>query len=391
MKVLLITGKYPPQPCGIGDHTYKLASCLSNLGHHVSVLCSVLNTSEDGATGNRNNTIEAIREVSSWDFRSVEQILKVVQDGAVDVLHIQYQATSFDQHPMMTVLPLLVKVRSFGRKRKVKIVVTMHEFAGPSKPPLPRIARRLWLLPLLLFANAILVTNEHDSFYVLKVPLLRSKVRLIPLGPNIEAQDKSPIDRSIARNKLGLDDEDILLVRFGFVNSVQIRQLDILLHALKLVCGKGHRTKLLFIGGDDRGSRAEMVTLAKSLGIEDRILWTGFCSPEQVSSYLACADIGVFPFSDGANEKRTTLLTAIAFGLPIVSTRKEFASIFVDRENLLLVPPGDPVSLADAIEELINQKDLRDYLSANARSSSKQFSWEKIGHATEDLYRSLAN
>jgi len=387
---MFITGKYPPQPCGIGDHTFKLASHLSDLGHRVSVLCSVLDTAKDEAGGDHND-IEAIREVSSWDFRSVGHILKVVQDKAIEVVHIQYQATAFDQHPMMTMLPFLVKAKSLGRKRSVKVVVTMHEFAGPSKPPLPRLARRLWLLPLFIFSNAVVVTNEHDLFYVRKVPLLRSKVTLIPLGSNIEAQDRSPADKAIVRKQLGLDEGVILLVRFGFIDSVRVRQLDILLYALKHVCERGYRIKMLFVGAVHAESRAEMVTLAKSLGIEEHLFWTGFCPPADVSSYLACADIGVFPFSDGASERRGSLLAAMTLGLPIVSTNKRLASVLVHGENIFLVPPSDPVSLGDAIEELINKKELRERLSANARNSAKQFGWEKNGHATAELYRSLAS
>jgi glycosyltransferase involved in cell wall biosynthesis len=390
MRVMMIAGKFPPQQCGIGDHTYKLASRLSDLGHRVSVLCSVSNAAKDGVRDHHNN-IEAIREVSSWDFRNVKRILNIVQEKAVDVLHIQYQATSFDQHPMMTLLPLLVLWKSFRLKTKVKIVVTMHEFAGPSKSLLPDSARRFWLLPLLMFSHAAVVSNERDLSYIRKIPILRSKVRLIPLGSNIEAREKSQADKFIIRKKLGLDDGEILLVRFGFVDRIRVRQLDILLDALTRLCERGYKLKMLFVGGEDSDSRAEMMTLARSVGMEDRLLWTGFCPSEDVSSYLASADIGAFPFSDGANQKRTSLLSAMTFGLPVVSTENGFASVFVHRENILLVPPSDPVSLADAIEELISKKDLREQLSANAKALSKQFSWEKISGATEELYRSLAS
>jgi glycosyltransferase involved in cell wall biosynthesis len=262
MNVMLIAGKYPPQPCGIGDHTHKLANRLSELGHRVSVLCSVLDTAEDEVRGNHNN-IEVIREVSSWDFRSVRRILKLVQDKGVEVLHIQYQATAFGQHPMMTMLPLLVRVSSLKRKTKVKIVVTMHEFAGPLKPLLPRPARRLWLLPLLVFSHAVIVSNERDLSYVRKVPLLRNKVRLIPLGSNIEVQETSEARTCIIRRRLGLNDADILLVRFGFVDSVRVQQLDILLYALRRLLEKGHRNKMLFVGSNEYDSRAEMMALAR--------------------------------------------------------------------------------------------------------------------------------
>jgi len=311
-----------------------------------------------------------------------------VRDKAVDVAHIQYQATSFDQHPMITLIPFLIKCRSSGMKAKV--VITMHEFAGPSIPLLPSPARRCWLLPLLLFSNAVVVTNEHDLFYMLKVPVLRNRVRLIPLGVSIQGYEMPQAGKCIIRKHLGLDEADILLVRFGFIDSVGGRQLDVLLYAIKHVCERGHKVKMLFVGGDHSNSRVEMVSLARLIGIEDRLIWTGFCPPEDVSSYLACADIGVFPFADGASEKRSSLLAAMALGLPIVSTMKSLTSVLAHRDNILLVPPGDPVSLADAIEELINNEDLRRRLSANARSSLKEFCWEKIGNATDALYRSLA-
>jgi len=67
MKVMLITGRYPPQQCGIGDYTYKLAYCLSDLGHRVSVLSSALGTIVNEVRGTPNN-IQTIREVSGWDF-----------------------------------------------------------------------------------------------------------------------------------------------------------------------------------------------------------------------------------------------------------------------------------------------------------------------------------
>lgn len=389
MKVLMITGKYPPQPCGVGDHAYRLANCLCGLGHRVTVLSSVPETTGKRASG-ESNGVEALREVSGWDFRSVRHILDVIQEKAVEILHVQYQAAAFDRHPMMTLLPLLVVGRSVGRKTKVKIVVTLHEFAGPAKPPLPPALRRLWLLPLLMCSDAIVATNRRDLLYLRKVPLLRNKVRLIPLGSNIDVREPSQTEQATVRKKLGLAEGDILLVRFGFVDSVRVRQLDILLHALKRVCGKGRRMKMLFVGGDAPDSRAEMTALARSLGIEDRLLWTGFSPPAEVSSYLACADIGVFPFSDGAGERRTSLLTAMAFGLPTVSTANGFPSVFAHGENILLVPRSDPISLADAIEELIDKKDLRERLSVNARALSKEFCWEKIGTATDALYRSLA-
>lgn len=389
MNVMMITGKYPPQPCGIGDYTRNLAHRLARLNHRVSVLSSAAPAAERAAPDGIDGC-EVIRAVSRWDFSALRSILKAIDERSIDVLHVQYQASSFDQHQMMTALPSLIQMRS-PRGRKMKIVVTMHEFAGPLRPPLPRFARRLWLLPLLTSAHAVIVSNERDLFYLRRVPFMKNKVARIPLGANIEEQPAQQRDRVLVRENLGLAQGEILLVRFGFIDSIRIRQLDVLLDALKQVCERGHPVKLLLVGAEDPASRKTLAAMAKSLGVGDRLLWTGFCPPQDVSGFLASADIGVFPFGDGASEKRGSLLTAMAFGLPVVSTKGTMASSFVDRQNLLLVPPGDSLSMAGAIEELIDKKDLRDDLSANARRCAEHFSWEKVGQATQDLYRSLAD
>ncbi len=39
MKVALITGSLPPDPCGVGDYTYKLYKALSDKGIDVEILC----------------------------------------------------------------------------------------------------------------------------------------------------------------------------------------------------------------------------------------------------------------------------------------------------------------------------------------------------------------
>jgi glycosyltransferase involved in cell wall biosynthesis len=61
----------------------------------------------------------------------------------------------------------------------------------------------------------------------------------------------------------------------------------------------------------------------------------------------------------------------------------------VDGENILLVPPEDPQVLAQAINQLAADPDLRQRLGAGAEILSQRFHWDRIAAETLDLYRAI--
>jgi glycosyltransferase involved in cell wall biosynthesis len=80
----------------------------------------------------------------------------------------------------------------------------------------------------------------------------------------------------------------------------------------------------------------------------------------------------------------------MAHGVPILTTQPRVPlPELVDRENVLLVPPEDPQALADTIEQLAADPDLRQRLGTGARILSERFRWEKIAAETLDLYRAI--
>ncbi len=389
MRIMLIAGKYPPQQCGIGDYTHRLARELGGCGHQISILTSTSAEGESDVHRIQGN-LKIIRGVPRWDSRIFAIVLNHMRLNKVELVHIQFDAYSFSCHPLVTLLPLFFKTSI--RWDRPKVVVTFHEMAGPSSVVFPGPARRAWLLPLMFFSDAIVLTNERHMSHMRNVPLLRSKIHLIPLGSNIERKDKAKIDISVVKRKLGVADDELLLVRFGFIDRFRLRQLDTLLAALKHVSAKGHKVKMLFVGAIHPDAQAGMIELARSMALEARVLWTGFSPAEDVSAYLSSADIGVFPYPDGVSEKRGTLLAAMCHGLPLVTTHKgHVSSMFIQRENILLVPVGDHKQMAEAIEELIVDEELRNRLSGNAVKAVEGCNWEAIGKKTDELYRLLVS
>jgi glycosyltransferase involved in cell wall biosynthesis len=187
-----------------------------------------------------------------------------------------------------------------------------------------------------------------------------------------------------------------LLAYFGFLNESKggedlIRALD------RLVC-RGYDTHLLMIGGQvgdvDPTNRAyadQARSLVHSLGLDERVHWTGYTSSEEVSANLLAADIVVMPYRDGVSFRRTTLIAALRHGRPVVTTQPEVpVAELRDGENVLLVPPSHVEALSDAVARLADDVALRARLSAGAVALGGQFDWPAIAQRTQDLYRRLS-
>jgi glycosyltransferase involved in cell wall biosynthesis len=85
----------------------------------------------------------------------------------------------------------------------------------------------------------------------------------------------------------------------------------------------------------------------------------------------------------GASTRSTTLVTALAHGLPVVAYQgPETPDYFKSEEQLLLVRPGDPRRLADAVLRVRDSPTLSARLAAGARNVyERHFTWELIADA----------
>jgi glycosyltransferase involved in cell wall biosynthesis len=132
-------------------------------------------------------------------------------------------------------------------------------------------------------------------------------------------------------------------------------------------------------------------TLIRALGLEDRVQWTGFLAPEQVSAHLLAADMAVLPYREGANLRHGSLHAALAHGLPVVTTRPpDGLSELTDGENASLAPPDDPAALAGAVAALAGDGSALSRLSAGALALARRYGWEGIAESHVAMYRRLA-
>jgi glycosyltransferase involved in cell wall biosynthesis len=142
--------------------------------------------------------------------------------------------------------------------------------------------------------------------------------------------------------------------------------------------------RFLFVG---RGTEEERLRReAASLGLSERIRFLGF--REDVPEITAALDLSVLPSVD-CDASSAVLKEAMALGKPVVATDIGGAREIVDHGRTgLVVPPGDPDALAQAIKQILQREDKGRAMGEEGRRRVKSlFSIRRLAEGTLLAYR----
>jgi len=134
------------------------------------------------------------------------------------------------------------------------------------------------------------------------------------------------------------------------------------------------------------GDRSWFVARAAELGVSGRVVFVD--QPADVPAELRVAQFAVHPSrTEGLSN---AVLEEMAAGLPVVASDVGGLPTLVDHGvNGLLVPPGDPVALAEALTRMVVDRGMRERMGAAARERAESFSWAACVQAHVDLYEEL--
>lgn len=142
--------------------------------------------------------------------------------------------------------------------------------------------------------------------------------------------------------------------------------------------------RALIIGRGEQRRALQQQTNA--LGLSDRVELRGWMTHDELGAVLAEAGGVALPSRE--ENFSTAILGAMAVGPPVISTRVGGTpEIISDGETGLLVPPGDPATLADAIRRLWRSPDEARRLGAAGRQRVRQqLTWDDAAQQFEALY-----
>lgn len=212
--------------------------------------------------------------------------------------------------------------------------------------------------------------SEHCRSELLRTGYFRAdRIRAIPNGVDLPPQDPSARER--LRGEFGLGEAPVLIVTSRLHPMKGHAHL---LEAVALLREDFPALRLLVVGaGVERGRLEEQ---AEELGLAHTVLFTGFRT--DVADLLRAADLFVLPsLREGMPN---TALEAMAAGLPVVAAAVDgVPEVVMEEETGLLVPPGNPQGLRDAIGRLLTEPAFAQALGQAGRERvAEHFSTERM-------------
>jgi glycosyltransferase involved in cell wall biosynthesis len=205
------------------------------------------------------------------------------------------------------------------------------------------------------------------------------RITIIPSG--VALDDLARITASGIRERLGWPADTPLVVNVAALTREKGH--DLLLRTAAAM--RNSRPSLRWVVAGDGPQRAPLARLAQELGVRDTVRFMGHV--DLVAPLLADATVVVSASS--AEGLGSTLIDAMALARPIVATAVGGVPELLSPDAGLLVPPGDPVALASAVERLLASADAAAALGRRARLAADGYGIERMAERTREVYRSL--
>ena len=340
---------------GQASFTIRLAENLSARGHQVMVLTPAKKMKSHSITINdvRVEEIPAIHfsilhpsiYLTPFPAPRVKQLFDEFQP---DVVHIQ------DHYFLSSAV-----VRE-ARRRGIPAMGTNHflpENLLPFLREYPSFERLatipLWGMMLAVFNQLDLATTpSKTAARILRGQRINIPVRPISNGIDINRFHPDPtVDRAGIRRKYNLNPEKSLFLYMGRLDGE--KRIDVLIKAVSLL--KDVDDFQFAIGG--YGLYETLLRKqVHDLGLEDRVNFIGYVTPEDLPSLLNSADIFMMPSPEELQSIAT--LEAMACAKPILAANaRALPELVASGENGYLFQPNDPADAARMVRQLLQEKD----------------------------------
>jgi glycosyltransferase involved in cell wall biosynthesis len=374
VKVVVVSGIWPPDVGGPASHAPEVAAELVSRGHEVEVV-----TNADVAPAVQRYSVHWVSRRLPRGVRHVRASLLIAQRSRrADVVYSTGMVGRSAFGALLARKPIVQKLTSdptYERSIRYGLyggALDTFQRARGLRLRLLRAARNFALRR----ATRIVIPSESLRDLALRWGIPADRIDVLP---NPVEPPESLEERSALRRRHGLEGPTLV---FAGRLSVQ-KAVDVALQALTRVEG----VQLLLAG--DGPDSAKLRALSGELGLDGRARFLGPQPRGTVFELLRAADAVVL--SSKWENFPHVLVEALAVGTPVVCTDTGgVAEIVRDGENGLLVPTGDADALAGAIRRYFADAELQERLRGAARASVERFTPARIYGRLEEILRDAA-
>jgi glycosyltransferase involved in cell wall biosynthesis len=353
VKVVVVSGIWPPDVGGPASHAPALADALLAAGHAVEVVTTAAAAPE--ARVYRVRWVSRTRPVPLRHLAVVREVARAARGAdrvyATSMVRRAALGAAIARRPLVV---KLVSDEAFERAvRAGRFPGTLEDFQRVSGGPRLRLLRASRNRALRRAAHVV-VPSAYLRDLALGWGVAPERLTVVP-NP---APPLPPLpDRDAARGALGLD--GVTLAAAG--RLTRQKALGDAFAAVARVDGVS-----LVVAGDGP-ERGALEQRAAELGLDGRVRFVGPLARNEVLTLFRAADAALL--SSAWENLPHSVVEALAVGTPVVATAVGgVPEVVRDGENGLLVAPGDVAALADAIRR-VSEPGLRDALAANAAAS----------------------
>ena len=296
------------------------------------------------------------------DSRAAFRYLRLLTRSGIDVVHAHGQDA--------WILASLAH-----RLTTVPLILTRHVLDEPAETWRQSIRRRC-ALEAVHGADALVAPSSATADKLAElVGICASRIHVIPNGIDLERFQPSSAARDVLRRSIGCAAHERLLLTPAILR--QGKGHEVLLEALPIIQRSMPHVRVVFAGSGER--EAELRERAEPY--RDSVVFLGH--RDDLPDLLAACDLVVLPSYSEALP--VALIEAAAAGRPAIATRVGGTAEVVEHGvSGLLVPPGDPGALAEAVVTLLSDQQRLHAFSQAARIVARhRFSLD--GHADRTL------
>lgn len=370
MRILIVNSEHPPIGGGAGNASSSMAKRLSDLGDEVTILtCSY----KDFPKLDHDNGVRILRVIS------IRQELS--------------QSSPLEQLSFM--VGSIIEGILIIRRWKPDVIIS---YFGIPSGPLGWVGKKIFGIPYIISLRGGDVPGFRSYDFGLIHKLSSPIIKRIWKGANAVVANSNGlknlafqfapevpcliINNGVDTNFFQLKNDFVSNQRIIFVGRLVYQKgLDIIFNALAKL--KQYPWQFTIVG--DGPAREELQSLAKSLGIEDRIHFLGWKTREVIKEFFIEANIFVFPSRDEGMSN--AVLEAMAAGLVVVASNIPGNQDIIQDQISGYLVPGDSIDLwVDQLKKLLNDSDLYEKIGLAANNHvRKNFSWDNTAKEYREL------
>jgi len=375
---ILVVTSYPPRECGIATYSQDLIKSITKkFSKSISIKVCALESGETNYTYPievkyiLKTSIAAEYEIMAVKINNDPNIKKVLIQHEFGFFHAQKQA--FQQ---------------FITNIKKPVVVVFHTVL-----PNPDENLKLQIQRIAAFSTSIIVmTHTSSDILMNEYNIPEQMITVIAHGTHLVKHE----NEKILKAKYKLDGRKVLTT-FGLLSSG--KSIETTIEALPAIVRQNPEVLFLVIGkthpevvkNDGEKYREMLEQKVKDLEVQNNVRFINkYLELPELLEYLQLTDIYVFTTNDPHQAVSGTFAYAMSCACPIISTPIPHAKEILTADTGIIFDFRNSGQLAESVNKLLNDDELRKHMSTNALQKIVSTAWENSAVAHAALFEKIS-